>query len=285
MSITSNKTIEVRPIKRTRPFFKADHDGAFMFSGTYKEYTLPYINDTRSYANPFESPEEQEEFERVLQLAPGALSINNRNSDFWSTFKVQLSKEGKVLDLNYPMHVLEYRVLKANTKRICPNWEDRNRNSAYEFALIDKDVEEVNDIRDAERNLRAMELFIKMRKSNKKMYDILRVLGKKLPKEASVNTSQLIKEIDQIIAEKSKVGGVLNIDDFIEAAEDPKLSLKVFVLDAIEIGEIEVSKGVYKITSSQTAIGRNLSEAVDYFDSIKGREDRLLIEQRLEMAK
>ena len=82
MSITSNKTIEVRPIKRTRPFFKADHDGAFMFSGTYKEYTLPYINDTRSYANPFESPEEQEEFERVLQLAPGALSINNRNSDF-----------------------------------------------------------------------------------------------------------------------------------------------------------------------------------------------------------
>jgi hypothetical protein len=285
MSITSNKTIEVRPIKRTRPFFKADHDGAFMFSGTYKEYTLPYINDTRSYANPFESPEEQEEFERVLQLAPGALSINNRNSDFWSTFKVQLSKEGKVLDLNYPMHVLEYRVLKANTKRICPNWEDRNRNSAYEFALIDKDVEEVNDIRDAERNLRAMELFIKMRKSNKKMYDILRVLGKKLPKEASVNTSQLIKEIDQIIAEKSKVGGVLNIDDFIEAAEDPKLSLKVFVLDAIEIGEIEVSKGVYKITSSQTAIGRNLSEAVDYFDSIKGREDKLLIEQRLEMAK
>jgi hypothetical protein len=285
MSITSNKTIEVRPIKRTRPFFKADHDGAFMFSGTYKEYTLPYINDTRSYANPFESPEEQEEFERVLQLTPGALSINNRNSDFWSTFKVKLSKEGKVLDLNYPMHVLEYRVLKANTKRICPNWEDRNRNSAYEFALIDKDVEEVNDIRDAERNLRAMELFIKMRKSNKKMYDILRVLGKKLPKEASVNTSQLIKEIDQIIAEKSKVGGVLNIDDFIEAAEDPKLSLKVFVLDAIEIGEIEVSKGVYKITSSQTAIGRNLSEAVDYFDSIKGREDKLLIEQRLEMAK
>ena len=285
MSITSNKTIEVRPIKRTRPFFKADHDGAFMFSGTYKEYTLPYINDTRSYANPFESPEEQEEFERVLQLAPGALSINNRNSDFWSTFKVQLSKEGKVLDLNYPMHVLEYRVLKANTKRICPNWEDRNRNSAYEFALIDKDVEEVNDIKDAERNLRAMELFIKMRKSNKKMYDILRVLGKKLPKEASVNTSQLIKEIDQIIAEKSKVGGVLNIDDFIEAAEDPKLSLKVFVLDAIEIGEIEVSKGVYKIASSQTAIGRNLSEAVDYFDSIKGREDKLLIEQRLEMAK
>lgn|SRR5690606_541327 len=285
MSITSNKTIEVRPIKRTRPFFKADHDGAFMFSGTYKEYTLPYINDTRSYANPFESPEEQEEFERVLQLAPGALSINNRNSDFWSTFKVKLSKEGKVLDLNYPMHVLEYRVLKANTKRICPNWEDRNRNSAYEFALIDKDVEEVNDIRDAERNLRAMELFIKMRKSNKKMYDILRVLGKKLPKEASVNTSQLIKEIDQIIAEKSKVGGVLNIDDFIEAAEDPKLSLKVFVLDAIEIGEIEVSKGVYKIASSQTAIGRNLSEAVDYFDSIKGREDKLLIEQRLEMAK
>lgn len=285
MSITSNKTIEVRPIKRTRPFFKADHDGAFMFSGTYKEYTLPYINDTRSYANPFESPEEQEEFERVLQLAPGALSINNRNSDFWSTFKVKLSKEGKVLDLNYPMHVLEYRVLKANTKRICPNWEDRNRNSAYEFALIDKDVEEVNDIKDAERNLRAMELFIKMRKSNKKMYDILRVLGKKLPKEASVNTSQLIKEIDQIIAEKSKVGGVLNIDDFIEAAEDPKLSLKVFVLDAIEIGEVEVSKGVYKITSSQTAIGRNLSEAVDYFDSIKGREDKLLIEQRLEMAK
>ena len=70
-------------------------------------------------------------------------------------------------------------------KAICPNWEDRNRNSAYEFALIDKDVEEVNDIRDAERNLRAMELFIKMRKSNKKMYDILRVLGRSYQRSLS----------------------------------------------------------------------------------------------------
>ena len=181
------------------------------------------------------------------------------------------------------MHVLEYRVLKANTKRICPNWEDRNRNSAYEFALIDKDVEEVNDIRML-RESSCHELFIKIRKSIKDVR-YSSCSWQEATKEASVNTSQLIKEIDQIIAEKSKVGGVLNIDDFIEAAEDPKLSLKVFVLDAIEIGEIEVSKGVYKITSSQTAIGRNLSEAVDYFDSIKGREDKLLIEQRLEMAK
>ena len=76
-----------------------------------------------------------------------------------------------------------------------------------------------------------------------------------------------------------------NIDDFIVAAEDPKFSTKLFVMDAMDIGEVIIKGGNYRLSSNDQLLGKNMQQVVDYFDSPGGREDKLLIEQRLELNK
>lgn len=280
-----NEKIEVKPIVRQRSFFIKGHDGEFMFTGTSKGYMLPYSNTTRSYVNIFEDENEQHFFEDKLGLEKGELTVYDRNSTYWTTFVVNVTKEGKTLDLNIPSHVIEYKVLKANTKRIAPSWEQRNGNPGYEFALVSGKQVEDDYAKTAEKNEQAMELFMKLRKSNKKMYDLLRVMGLSPQKEAKDDARWLKGQINRIIEQKEKSPGVKNIDDFIAAAEDPKFSTKLFVMDAMDIGEVIIKGGNYRLSANDQLLGKNMSQVVDYFDSPGGREDKLLIEQRLELNK
>jgi len=275
--------VEVKPIVRQRSFFKKGHDGEFMFTGTTKGYMLPYSNSTRSYVNVFESDEEQKFFENKMSLKDGELSVYDRKSEYWTTFTVTISKEGKTLDLSIPSHMLEYKVLMANKKRISPTWEDRNSNPGFEFALVNESQVIDDNIKMSEKNERAMELFMKIRKSNKKMYDILRVLGANPQPQAKEDAKWLKSEIDKIISQKQKAPGILAIDDFIRTAEDSKFSTELFVLDAMDIGEIVHRSGKYRLTSNEQLLGKSMSQVVDYFDSPGGREDKILIEQRLEL--
>ena len=275
--------VEIKPIVRQRSFFSKGHDGEFMFSGTTKGYMLPYSNSTRSYVDIFESKSEQEYFEEELGLKKGSLSVYDRHSEYWTTFTVTLTKEGKTLDLSIPSHMLEYKVLKANKKRIAPSWEARNSNPGYEFALVSESQIIDDNYKIAEKNERAMELFMKVKKSNKKMYDILRVLKGNVPKKAKEDTKWLKSELDKIISQKQKAPGILSIDDFINTADDTKLPSKLFVLDAMEIGEVVQKSGNYRLSSNDQLLGKNMAQVVDYFDSIAGREDKLLIQQRLEL--
>jgi len=280
-----SEKVEVKPIVRQRPFFPKGHDGEFMFSGTAKGYMLPYSNTTRSYVNIFESDEEQAFFENIMGLKKGELSVYDRNSPYWTTFAVELGKEGRTLDMNIPSHMMEYKVLKANTKRIAPSWEDRNRNPGYEFALVSEEQVENDNIKLAEKNEKAWELFMKVKKSNKKMYDILRLLEKNPQKQAKDDAKWLKAELDKVISQKQKAPGVKSIDDFIQVAEDPKFSTKLFILDAIDIGEIMQKSSGFRLSSNDQLLGKNMAQVVDYFDSPVGREDKLLIEQRLDLNK
>jgi len=275
--------VEVKPIVRQRSFFAKGHDGEFMFTGTTKGYMLPYDNSTRSYVNIFEDKAEQEWFEDKIGLEKGALSIYDRKSEYWTTFIVEVSKEGKTLDLSIPSHMIEYKVLKANKKRIAKSWEGRNASPGFEFALVSEAQVTDENIKVAERDEHAWELFMKLKKSNKKMYDILRVMNANPQKQAKDDAKWLKSELNKIISQKQKAPGVLSIDDFIKAAEDKKLTTKLFVLDAIEIGEVAQRADGFRLTANDQLLGKNMSQVVDYFDSPAGQEDKLLIKQRLEL--
>lgn len=278
-----DERVEVKPIVRQRSFFAKGHDGEFMFTGTTRGYMLPYENSTRSYVNIFEDKAEQEWFEDKIGLEKGALSIYDRKSEYWTTFIVEVSKEGKTLDLSIPSHMIEYKVLKANKKRIASSWEGRNASPGFEFALVSETQVTNENVKTSERDEHAWELFMKLKKSNKKMYDILRVMNVSPQKNAKDDASWLKSELNKIINQKQKAPGVLSIDDFIKAAEDKKLSTKLFVLDAMEINEVVQRADGFRLTSNDQLLGKNMAQVVDYFDSPAGQEDKLLIKQRLEL--
>ena len=284
MNVLENKKILVKPVVTGRPFLKKGHDGEFMFTGCNKGYKLPYSMKTRSFVKIFETEEERVEFEKLLNKKEGELNIYDRKNKFWIDFTVELTKEQKTLDLSIPMHALEYKVLLANSDKIAKDEASLIR-GVHSYVLIDETVKQESDYKASEKNEEAMELFFKIRKSDRKMYDILRILGKNPGHNMKTNTKALKSEIDSIISQKIKIKGEPNIDDFINAANDPKFSTKVFVLDAIDLGEIVVKNGGYRILESDQLIGNSLEQAVDFFDNAKNQDQKLLIDQRLQLSK
>ncbi len=283
ITVLENRKIEVKPIVRPRGFFKKGHDGEFMYSGCKQVYTLPMSYNTRTFINPFLNNTEAKQFEKLLNLEDGALNIYNLKNAFWGNFKVELKKEKKILDLNTPIHALEYRVMLANRDFFAPDWESRYNKGSYKYALVDEGMLELNAAKSAEKLDQAMEYMIKLKKSNKEMVNTLRLLQKNIPVSARDNTQWLKTQLWLIIEEKSQNIGVKNIDDFLTVCNDPKAKTKLFVLDAVENGDVVFRGSEYRIAETQQLIGKSLEKAVDWFDDNRNIEDRILIEDRLKL--
>lgn len=284
--VLKNITIEVKPIIRQRSHFKKGHDGEFMFTGCNKTYMLPFVMSTRAYSKIFKDPEEQEAFETLMDLPKGTLGIYKRNSEYWIKYAIEISKEGKTLDLSIPSHALEHKVLLANKKRISPDWDSKNK-PGYEFALVDETKLESDSLKLAEKSENAMELFMKIRKSGKKMFNVLRILGKNPSAESQSNLGWLKAELQKIIDQKEKIKGVNTptIDDFIKVAEDSNFDMKALVYDAMSIKEIVLKGTNFRHAETDEFIGKSLSSAADWLSDIKNQEHKLLIEQRLKLNK
>lgn len=275
------ETVEIKPIVRDRSFFKKGHDGEFMFTGTVKTYQLPYSNSTRAYVKIFDSEKEQQAFEKLMDKEPGSLNIYNRNNEFWLTYKIELTKDGKVLDLSIPSHALEYRVLKACSNRIAPDWASRHK-PGLEFALVNDTQVREDDNNRTQLAEKAMELFMQLKKSNSKMYNMLRLLEKMPPKEAADNTGFLKTELMKVLDQKERTNGKLkSIHDFIKVAEDPKFETKVLIYDAMDINEIFIKNSMFKVKATDSVMGSSLEQAADWLEALQNQEEKILLQQRL----
>jgi len=278
--VTKQETVDVKPIVRERAFFKKGHDGEFMFTGTTKTYQLPFSNGTRSYVNIFEG-KEQEAFEVIHNLPVGSMNVYDRNNDFWLKFNVVVTKEGKQLDLTIPSHVLEYKVLKANTKRIAQDWASRHK-GGLEFALVNDSQLREDDTKRADVFEKAMDFFSKIRKSNSKMYNTLRLLDKIPPKEVADNTNFLKTEILKVLEQRERSKSNLkSIHDFIEIMEDPKFETKVLIHDAMDAKEINLINGMFKLVATDAVMGKSISQAAEWLDTLQNQEDKIILQQRL----
>ena len=282
MKILENKKIKVKPFKRNRPFFNEKHDGTIRYTGCTSGYTLPWQNSTRSFVQIFKDGE-QEAFEKELDLEPGTLNLYKRKGSWWSKFTIELTKEEIELDLMNPIQALEYRVLLADKTSIS---KDKNTyNGTQDYYLEDDTIEIEENYKISETKEDAMDIFVKLRKSDKKMYNILRVLGKNPPKTMATNSKALKAELTSIMDQVEKVSGQPNITDLINVFNDELYEDKLFVHDAIEINEIEIIDGHYKLKDSGTPIGRSIQESSEYFHAAKNQDDKLLIQQRIELNK
>lgn len=277
--VTEEKKIKVEPIVRSRAFFKKGHDGEFMYTGCRRVYGLPYNSKQRAFFNPFKEKEEQAEFEELLNQKPGALNLYNRKSEFWGDFNMPLMKEGTELDLNNPSDALMYRIFLVNPR--FANSPDDKDNPECDYVLVDAAVEEEKETVQSLVKDEAMDLFFKIKKSQVKMYNVLRLMNKKPPKDATLNW--LKGEIYKVIDETRSVKGVPNVKTFIKTMTDPIAVVKIFVLDAIDGEEIISGPEGYRIAGDKTYLGKDIQNVFDYFTSNdpEMKEKKLIIEQRL----
>ena len=277
-----NKTISVKPIKPRKPFLKKGHDGEDVYTGCHKDYGLPYDVNLRSYKNPFLEEGEQELFEKLLNQEEGALNLYKfkvTEPNFWGNFLLKIPKEGTTLHLNNPADALMYRVLLQDPKAATSNSELSILQKEYTLLDESKKDEELSIL--GQKQDEANDFMHKIKKSKKQMVDTLRLMGKSVDKDASMDW--LKAELYKIINEVSTTKGVVGLDKFLEVMKDPVAETKLFVLDAIEQKELVRTQTGFKVEGLNEFVGLNYEDVVKHFlkEDPKVQELKQIIQSRL----
>ena len=273
-----NRKVTVKLVQKYRSGFPKNSAGNTIWDGAKRIYQAP--TNAHDRLIPLLTSEEQAFFEDFMGMDKGTLSFTKKDN-FWRDFKVTLEKEGRVLDLSDPEDVLSYKIL-LKSNNIAPN-KDVINELVHDFYLVDERDEEEENIKLTDKYEEASKLFLnKVSKTSSKMINVLRLLGRNVPKDA---TAKWLKgELIKIIEQKVKVAGLPNIDDFISVAKDPNFDIRIFIMDAMELGEIKVDGSTYKLRAGDT-IGYDLDQAISYFANPKNQQTKLLIEERIKSNK
>jgi hypothetical protein len=260
--ILTNKKIEVKPILRNiGGMFPKGHDGEFMYTGTNWSTDLCKDKYTNRWKNIL-TQEEQKELEELLDMKPGDLSVQKKDSDFWSKFRVKLDKEGKTLDLSDPWDFLALKVLQASP-HICPNPAETNMNGSYKFVLVDEDLVLEEKVTKSKMRQKAYKHFGKIEESVQDMQWLIRIVTGKRTNSTKLDFLQ--GEIEKLIEN--------NLESFINAIDDTNYSTKVFLETCIDKNLVEKNHlGEYRLKGITDPFAGNLEEAITFMLSPKNND-------------
>jgi hypothetical protein len=269
-----NKKVSVKIVDKYRTGFSKDSDGRSLYTGCKQIFQAPTNENDRLL--PILTEDEQRWFEEKMGLQKGELAFGNKEKSYWRNFRVTLDKKDKILDLTDYEDFLSYKVLLAS-KNIANNKDSVNV-LQHTFYMVTDEEELEDNSRLSDRYEEASRLFNAIAKSDRKMANVLRIMGKTVVSGAS--TKWLKSELVKIIEQKAKVVGQLNMDDFIRSASDKDIDTRIFILDALEIGEIYQEGSTYKLRAGDI-IGYDFSQAITFFNNPKNQQIKLLIEDRI----
>jgi len=248
-----NKKVYLKPIEGKRMTLIAQSDNSihsFMYDGATYDRCLP-LNARGDFYNPFDSDEEREFFEKILNKDLRADSSNPKcvwitgadggtgmNITIKLKFNVDTSikSQGYEFDLMNPNDVLRYKVAKMQYDT-APSWEVRHNKTHYVWAIVDGQQEDLTKKKLAVTNTRAYIEFGKIQDNKERMIEVLKLyymnhkMSKDVPMDISTNT--LITEIQSIIEK--------DIEGFLQVVEDPDKDIKVLILNGVKAGAINLS--------------------------------------------
>lgn len=265
-----NKKVSVRPISRRSTVFDKE---VSINPGAQVSIDLP-MDPARKARHPlFESEEEQEYFERKLNLPKNSLSVFDRNNKYWDEYRVVITDAGLVLDLTNVSDYLQYKVLKTNKHLVAPSWNERNDDPRFRVAFVEEGYEniEINKVQDKKK--KAYVFLSRIEDSVDKMIDVLNIMGKKVNRKAGTSLDFLKAELYKIIEDTvAPPGEPSPLDAFIAIAEDKDYEFKVLIDKALNAKALyRVGKTGYRLPKGDEPIADDTREMIDWLKDPKNQ--------------
>ena len=273
-SLPKGKVV-VRPVvKSTYLIPDTNHRSAFLAPGAKNRYVNPIQRSTGNFKNVLTDEEKTyfESPEAGLDFKQGDLSIYKKVDNYWDEFSLLLGKEDYTLDLSNPIQYLEYKVLMANTEDIAPSLEalKKTKKATYKYVLINKEEEARVSSKSADLEESAWAHFGEIKNDRAKMFNVLRVDGKKPSAESSDDfLKSLIKEMLKA-----------NTRGFLEIVTDPNLETKITIQEALAAKILSTKGGAYFAEGGEK-LGNSLFDAAEYLTKPENQELLLVIENKL----
>ena len=269
-SVSINKTpdkVTLKPIKRNG-WLPDDHDGAIRYSKCFERLTVQAMKGT-GVLNTGLTEEDEKRLENKMNMSPGTLSRYNK--DYWTMFKVDVPKEGTILDLAFPEDELKYMVLKAH-QRVANSEMERFDSPFAEYVMTSQEQEAKVVNKKSKLKRKAYKVFSNM--STTEMRDVLKVMGKRAGDDSSVDFVE--SQLDKIVTDDPQ--------NFLNTVEDPTFEMRAFIDDCIASRVLVKNGTKYQLPGGDT-VGYTLEQTIEYLKNPDYQEVYLDLKGKMSIGK
>lgn len=259
--------VTLKPIKK-HGWLPDNHDGSIRYSKCFERLTVQAQKGT-GVLNTGMTEDDEVRLETKMHMAPGTLSKYNR--DYWTMFKVDVPKEGLVLDLNNPEDEVKYLVLKAH-QRVANSEMERFDSPFAEYVMTSQEQEAKVENQKSKLKRQAYKVFSSM--STTEMKDVLKVIGKRVGDDVSVDFVEA--QLDKYLTEDPKA--------FIDTVNDPTFKMRAFIDDCLSARVLVKSGTKYQLPGGDT-VGFTLEQTIEYLQNPDNQEVYLDLKGKLSIAK
>ena len=208
-----------------------------MANGSKVQFTTPLLR-SGGYADVL-TKAEKNFLEYKLGLEHNALSVHNRNNNFWDDSnengigRVELIKGDNPLNLADPIDYIRYKILLANKEQICPSMQSLMDapKATYRFVLVHENDSSKESTLKVNLKAQAYMEFGKIRDDIDKMRVIIEMMdGRPTAKNSKIDFLQ--GKIGELIEANTKM--------FLQIVRDEFIDNRVLIKKAIEAGLISV---------------------------------------------
>ena len=264
---TTPDKVTLKPIKKNG-WLPDDHDGAIRYSKCFERLTVQATRGT-GVLNTGLSEEDETRLENKMNMSPGTLSRYNK--DYWTMFKVDVPKEGAILDLALPEDELKFLVLKAH-QRVANSEMERFDSPFAEYIMTSEEQEAKVENKKSKLKRKAYKVFSAM--NTTEMKDVLKVMGKRAGDDASVDFVE--SQLDKIVTDDPQ--------NFLTTVEDPTFKMRAFIDDCIASRVLVKNGTKYQLPGGDT-VGYTLEQTIEYLKNPDNQEVYLDLKGKMSIAK
>ena len=264
---TTPDKVTLKPIKKNG-WLPDDHDGSIRYSRCFERLTVQSQRGT-GILNTGLTEEDERRLENKMNMSSGTLS--RYNLDYWTMFRVDVPKDGLMLDLALPEDELKYLVLKAH-QRVANSEMERFDSPFAEYIMTSEEQEAKVVNKKSKLKRKAYKVFSAM--STTEMKDVLKVMGKRAGDDSSVDFVE--SQLDKIVTD--------NPQAFITTVEDPTFKMRAFIDDCISLRVLVKSGTKYQLPGGDT-VGYTLEQTIEYLQNPENQEVYLDLKGKMSISK